>query len=29
MELNLLGFGKKAYVEAIWESDVGTTWKVG
>ena len=29
MELNLLGFGKKAYVEAIYESDVGTTWKGG
>jgi hypothetical protein len=29
MELNLLGRGKKTFAEAIYESDVGTTWKVG
>mgnify|MGYP001825016597 FL=1 len=29
MELNLLGRGKKLFVEATEESDVGTTWKTG
>lgn len=29
MELNLLGFGKKLFVEGVYESDVGTTWKTG
>jgi len=29
MELNLLGYGKKLYVEATEESDVGTTMKYG
>jgi hypothetical protein len=29
MELNLLGYGKKLFVEAINESDVGTTMKYG
>jgi len=29
MELNLLGFGKKTFAEAIYENDVGTTFKFG
>jgi hypothetical protein len=29
MELNLLGSGKKTFAEAIYENDVGTTWKFG
>jgi outer membrane protein assembly factor BamA len=29
IEFNLLGLGKKLYGEAIYENDVGTTWKFG
>lgn len=29
MELNFLGYGKKLYVDALYESDVGTTMKYG
>jgi hypothetical protein len=29
IEFNLLGYGKKAYVDATYENDVGTTWKLG
>ena len=29
MELNLLGYGKKLYIDAIYENDVGTTMKYG
>jgi hypothetical protein len=29
MEVNLLGYGKKAFIEGIYESDVGTTTKLG
>jgi outer membrane protein assembly factor BamA len=29
IEFNLLGYGKKLYAEAIYENDVGTTWKYG
>ena len=28
-EVNLFGYGKKLFVEARWESDVGTTTSLG
>jgi len=29
IEFNLAGFGKKLFGEAVYENDVGTTWKAG